>query len=218
MEFCISCGALLFVTNESSQKRMSDTEVIREFIRENLKSGPRRTIILAIAAMLVLSCILAYSWNLESYIWPPYPSEDTPLILTDEGIEWVSNLDPSIATNYTYMQCYCGAISDGAIGYTVFPLANLTIQEMLSSGTQVSADIHSFIITDIIGDGEFNQGDSILFESPSIWNDVIYRFALVYAPPQSVYAYWGEYSCALHDGKFYSWHSEELNDDIHWWN
>lgn len=176
---------------------------------------------MSIALMLSLATILAQALDLGQYSEPPYPSEDTPLALAENGIVWTGSEELFNPTNYTFMRWHWEC---GGSGFDR-PLANLTAQEMLSSGTQASVDVPLATITDILGDGEFNVGDQILFRGYGTFQEfpmerTIYRIALIYIGWDGLnfnMKYWGEYSCAVVDGKFYSWRSYELSAGLPWW-
>ena len=198
------------------------------------RSGRAGRIVAALVVVIILmSAAMLYQWlDVGGMFDPPYPSEVTPLTLADDGIVWTASFDPSKSTNYTFMRWHWFKETAGSGFGFELPLANLTSQHMLSSGTQVSADVLYATITDILGDGEFNTGDKILFNgdpgSEFPVEGTIYRLALVYIGWTGEWedeyfignfdnVYWGEYSCAVESGNFYSWRSNDLSAGFPWW-
>ena len=81
---------------------------------------------------------------------------------------------------------------------------------------------YSLVVTDSEGDGWFGSDDSIVFKTESntdrpIEPDRTYTVALAYVEGGWVQGY-GEFSYAVHEGKFYSWTSYTLNWDSAWWD
>jgi len=205
---------------------MKTTDRLSVYLAENPRSGPQMIFALLAVIVLILAGIMVYSLDIGRYFEPPYPSEDTPLSITEDGVVWTTSFDVHhTATNYTFMRWTWGEIV-GGIGWGVTrPLANLANQQVLSSGTQVSVDAVYATITDILGDGEFGTGDQILFRCHDMGSDfpvegAVYRMALVYIGWDGVnlnLVGWGEYCCAVDDGRFYSWASDELPSGLPWW-
>jgi hypothetical protein len=235
IEFCTKCGVRIFQDEiDEPQRKMSRTERLSIYLQDNPRSGPRIIFIMSVVLMLALATILAQALNLGQYFEPPYLSEETPLALAENGIVWTASSDPYyISTNYSLMRWHWSAHASDGGGSFERPLANLTNQQTLSSGTQASVDVVYATITDILGDGEFNTGDHILFNGQDAWNEfpvegTVYRLALIYVGWNGEWEddcyqgnfdifYWGEYDCAVDDGKFYSWRSHELTSGFPWW-
>jgi ribosomal protein L40E len=231
IEFCNKCGMRIIQgKNDEPPRKMSRTDRLGTYLQDNPRSGPRIIFILSVVLMLALVTILAQALDLGQYFEPPYPSEETPLTLAENGIVWTAASDPHyVSTNYSLMRWHW---SNQFSGFDR-PLANLSNQQTLGSGTQASVDVVYARITDILGDGEFNIGDQILFNGQDAWNEfpvegTIYRLALIYVGWNGEWEddcfegnfdifYWGEYSCAVDDGKFYSWRSHELSSEFPWW-
>jgi len=212
--------------------KMSDR--LSVYLVENPRRGPRVIYALLTVIILILAGIMVYSLDLGRYFEPPYPSEDTPLSITEDGIVWTAFFDVTRqSTNYTLMRWHWSMQTSNLGSGDERPLANLTNQQALSSGTQTSVDVVYATITDILGDGEFNTGDQILANGWDMFGEfpvegTVYRIALIYVGWEGEWEddcyignfdvfYWGEYSCAVDDGKFYSWASHELSWQLPWW-
>jgi hypothetical protein len=114
-------------------------------------------------------------------------------------------------------------------------LVNDSHQHELSVGSEVTVDLgviygqisgdgdrieYSLEITDMQGNGAFDEGDQIAIKpsssaTTSFREDAVYTFALVYLDGLTLYV--GGYSFAFHDGEFYTWKDSDLNWDQPWW-
>jgi hypothetical protein len=210
-----------------------------------LGSKPKRAmqIILCLSVVLILLLIVILSdelnvWNLFA---PPYPDEETPLTLTADGVTWTMDNSHVLIVNgsyfgYNHLRFIWG--EDGPIGkgYWGGYVANDSEQQQLdmNSSATVEAGIggtslddaanwtwYDLVIKDVHGDGAFTPEDSITFRMRStsivpLVEDTVYTFAMIYLEDGT--APLGEYSCAVHDGKFYSWQSDTLNWNRAWWD
>jgi hypothetical protein len=184
-------------------------------------SRPRRAAVimlaLSVVLILILAGILIQSLNVGRLFKPPYPSESTPLSLAGNDLKWspLMNYQFGEVTNYTLYRFYYS-------GWGGF-LSNQSEQNRLSSHSQTT--IVSFVgsqgywlnlsITDSTGDGFFGIGDNVIFEGMPHLNDTVYVVAMHYNGEHQMGGW--EYSYAIHHGKFYSWASSTLNQNIPWW-
>ena len=209
---------------EGLDSRGSRTDRLSRSIRENPRSGPRIIYVLTAVIVVLLAGTIAYSANLGRFFAPPYPSEDTPIELTVDGVLWTCEYDPPAYSNYSHMKMIWveDTFSSAA------PVVAAEDQELLSTGVSATVDNGWATVTDVLGDGRFGSGDSILFKclsvDPSAFpvEDSEYVVALVYASDEYAYSGWtlvnyGEFSWAVHDGEFYSWESQELAWQVPWW-
>ena len=205
---------------------------------EYLGAKPRRAAMIVTTLVVVLTLVVAGSLfqllNLASYFESPYPSEETPLALTNTGVIWTMEQNLSIGGDCVYANIYCtwGIETERFSAL----LANTSEQQILNSGSPVSIENwHASIgypdgdqweiwtnLSDIAGDGNFSLGDSIAFiarPTPNryVAEDEVMIVALVYVGSGMV-AGLGEYSYAVHDGKFYSWRSESLDWSRPWYD
>jgi hypothetical protein len=135
--------------------------------------------------------------------------------------------------NYSNMRVHW-EFRNAAIGGSV---ANDSMQLELSSGSEATVvgpmggiftddgqevDLN-LVITDLLGNGAFDRGDRIVFETDpsvgaSIYEDEVHTIALAYVDPQHQAAtYVGEFNFAFHNGEFYSWSGSELNWNSPWY-
>jgi len=220
-ECCKSCGASQESSGtEPAQMKSARAGRLTLFLQENPRSGPRIILILSVALILVLAGMMAYALDMGQIFEPPYESEDGPLTLSAAGIDWIA--DFGIDGNYSCMRYYWETNWEGHAVSFARPLANLTDQSSLSSGSPAVVENPFVVITDLAGDGVFGTGDSILFKWPYGYpeEDMVNILALVHVDmigdSMSIIDL-GEYSWVVHDGKFYSWRSHELNAQIPWW-
>jgi hypothetical protein len=203
----------------ASMKKTRDGKLTL-FLQENPRSGPRIILILSVALTIVLAGSMAYAFDMGRFFEPPYESEDGPLTLTVSGINWVT--DSGIDGNYSCMRYYWETSWDSCAISFARPLANLTDQESLSPGSAAVVENPFVVITDTEGDGLFGTGDSILFKWPDFYEeeDTVSILSLVHVDltgDSNTVCSFGEYSWAVHDGRFYSWTSHELDAQIPWW-
>lgn len=221
IDSCGSCGGRQKSPGtEPAPMKKTRAEKLTMFLQENPRSGPRIILILSVALTLVLAGTLAYALDVGRFFEPPYESEDGPLTLSASGVNWVT--DSGIDGNYSCMRFYWETSWESHGVAFARPLANLTDQESLSPGSAAVVENPFVVITDTEGDGLFGTGDSILFKWPDFYEeeDTVSILSLVYVDltgdSKRVWNF-GEYSWAVHDGRFYSWTSHELDALIPWW-
>ncbi len=215
-----------------------------EGLSSYLRSKPRRAmqivLCLSVALVLILVAVLVSSLDIGDPFAPPYPNEVTPLSLTATGVTWTSDYQLNyFGWEYNYSDLRFSWGKDIPAGHSAF-LGNVAddLQQQLlntSSSATVEARIggegavpewiwYYLVIKDVQGDGAFGIGDTVAFRTNTTsvqppLEDTVYTFALVYMRDGHGYGFGlGEYSCAIHDGKFYSWHSDTLSWNRPWWD
>jgi hypothetical protein len=175
-------------------------------------------------------------WNGGAVVWT---SADT-VIFTGGGGYVVSTggtnpsdlyaeYDDGWGRNYNNMRFSWGHDSSTLGGH----LVNDSDQQSLRLGVEATVESfaggtfadgqwinYSLVITDLLGNGAFDQGDQVTFKtSPgigaSIYEDQVSTIALVYVGSQTYRV--GEFSFGFHDGEFFAWKSNELIWDQPWW-
>lgn len=190
-------------------------------------------LVLLVVVILMAASILYYILDIGSLFGSPYPSEDTPLTLTSTGVIWTMDRDISVDGEFRYANiCWTWILE--TYGYAG-PLVNDSEQEALSQGIPISIEarhaaqgttegiwiqIYS-IQSELTGDGNFGFDDSIEFAARPAPNffvaeDEVKTVALVYLGKVTYPL--GEYSYAVHDGKFYSWRSNNLDWSQAWYD
>jgi len=205
-----------------------------------LASKPRRAALivlcLMIALILALAAILVTALNVQNMLRPAYPSEVTPLSLTDLGITWTMTHKVGCSSgdrmHYGNMSFYWRyhpneglsgpvALDEGQEAVSTHP--SETVQSLARiCGAWDDPIRRHLVIHDVLGHGWFGTGDSTAFACkrnatvvlpPS--EDSLYSFALVYVSGWGLEGL-GEHSCAVHDGKSYSWKSERPDRPYPW--
>lgn len=209
-------------------------ERLSAYIGSDVKRSASMFVVLLVALVVALSALV---WTLADFNWstsPKYTSEVTPLTHASTGITWTKDLNESIGGDCKYSNIYftwgnqSGRLS-GSVAYN-------STQENLSLGVRKSVIMHCgsetlyggptvdlyLSLTDISGDGNFSWGDSIEFTAspiPNRWvaEEDVMTVALIYIG-NGFRVGLGEYSYVIHDGKFYSWHSEVLDWSTPWYD
>jgi len=213
-----------------------------EGLSSYLGSKPRRAmqiiLCLSVALVLILVVVLVTALDMGNPFAPPYPNEDTPLSLTATGVTYT--MDNTVTyygsyPNYTSLRFYWGEVGSAGTGAFGGRVAGDIEQQRLN--TSSSATVEAFIggegsdtgmiwyylvIKDVQGNGAFEDGDSITFRTNASsilapLEDRVYTISLVFLNDGWACSL-GEFSCAIHDGKFYSWRSDTLNWSQPWWD
>jgi hypothetical protein len=182
-------------------------------------------LVLAVAVILVLA---GFTLLISHFGQAPYPSEKTGFGFVDDKVLYTQDFTFSAVFNNTTSPCvYTGMkihfqIGTGMSGFNWYYFGN---QSQLSTHTKATMnqslmegyDNASMEITDLTGDGGFNEGDTILFTIAPLLEDTVYTMGLAFvAEGQTVAVV--EQSFAIHDGKLYTWNSHYLNTGWPpWW-
>jgi hypothetical protein len=198
--------------------------------------GANVVVALSVALMLVSIALLFQLVDFGSLLDPPYPNEETPLALVEsDTVSWSIPYDEYYYDhpfqgfcNYSNIAFYwrydTGGHASGLFGF----LANETQQEILSSGYPTSLlmydpELSGIEVVEFVGDGVFGPGDSIVFNSSSLVYpneydcELVFTIGLMHLGIPNIQGS-GEYSYAIHDGKFYSWMSHELDWTLPWYH
>ena len=192
-------------------------------LTEYLGAKPRRTAMIVMTLVLVLILIVAGNLfqllNVGRYFEPPYPSETTPLSLVNNGVRW-DNPIMFQGASYNKTVFRWGPLG----GHVAFE----SQQAQLSTGSAATVVMtaaqasdmsywYNLSITDSTGDGVPGSGDYIIFTGPPQESDTVYTVALAYLGGVHGGFAGSEYSYAIHDGKLYSWASNNLHTTPPWW-
>ncbi len=192
-----------------------------------LRSKPRgaAVLVLAVAVILVLAGLTVV---ISHFGRAPYPSEKTGFSLVEGNVRYTQESTFSAVLNNTTSPCvYTGTkihfqIGSGMSGFSWYYFGN---QSQLSTHTKATMNQSlmqgmsnvSMEITDLTGDGGFNEGDTILFTMAPLREDTVYTMGLAFAAEGQTVAVI-EQSFAIHDGKLYAWNSHYLNTGWPpWW-
>jgi hypothetical protein len=174
------------------------------------------------------------SWSGGSIVWT---SVDTVVITGTGYVISTESADPldiyaeygGWGRNYSSMRFSW----DDYRGTFYGSVANDSEQQELSLGVATTTETYigsafpdnqevnySLVVTDLQGNGAFDQGDQITFKTSSstgkyVYDDDVYTIALAYV--DSRYLYVGEFNFAFHEGEFYSWEGNVLDWSQPWW-
>lgn len=194
-----------------------------ERLTKYVGSKPRRAAVIMLTILVVLilvfAGILIQSLNVGRLFKPPYTSETTPLSLVNNGVRW-DNPIMFQGASYNKTVFRWGQLG----GHVAFD----SQQAQLSSGSSATVTMtaaqasdmsysYNVSITDSTGDGVPGSGDYIIFTGPPQESDTVYTVALAYLGGVHGGFAGSEYSYAIHDGKFYSWASDNLHTTPPWW-
>jgi len=206
-------------------------EKLAERLSSQKSKGAKVVVVLSIALILVSVGLLVQLVDIGSLFDPPYPSQDTPLTLAaPDTVLWTNPYnefydDHPLDGFFNYSEiafCFRHEVSSHGSASLGF-LANETEQALLSSGTPYTGDLRGIGVVEVAGDGVFGPGDSIVFNSSEVFypnefdSETVFTVALMGLGPVNDHGL-GEYSYAVHDGKFYSWRSHELDWDLPWYH
>jgi hypothetical protein len=214
-------------------------ERLAERLSSQKSKGAKVVVALTIALILVSIGLLMQLVDFGSFFDPPYPSEETPLTLVELDRvswsipynEWWDDHPYDGVMNYSEI-AFCiqySAVDEGTTGIKGF-LVNETEQALLSSGSPAhlvvdGSALRQIEVVEYVGDGVFGPGDSIVFDPSSFVypndpdRELVFTIGLIYVRSgTSLVEPIGEYSYAVLDGEFYSWHSNELDWRYPWYH
>lgn len=206
---------------------------LSSYLESKQGRAPRIILILLVIIILMGSTLLYHTLDIGRLFEPPYPSDDTPLTLTSSGVIWTMDRDISVDGEFKYANIYFtwGNETSRWAG----PLVNDSEQEALSQGIPISIEASygaqgttegvwiqiSTIQSELTGDGDFGLGDGVEFAARPTPNSLVAEdevkiVALIYLGNVTVPL--GEYSYVVHNGKFYSWKSSNLDWSRPWYD
>ena len=178
-----------------------------------------------VLAAVVILVLAGLTLLMSHFGQPPYPSEETGFSLVNGKVLYTNRFTFSVCINNTTSPCVCTGmkihfqIGTSVSGFNWYYFGN---QSQLSTHTKATMNQSlteglSMEITDLTGDGGFNEGDTILFTIEPLLEDTVYTMGLAFAAEGQIVAVI-EASFAIHDGNFYTWNSHYLNTGWHpWW-
>ena len=205
-----------------------------------LSSKPRRAamivLVTAVALIMVLAALMVQVVQSTGVFDPPYPSDNTPLSLADNGITWtrdfimvVQGNDGEWGMNYSEYRFFWGfestsgsegwmsGVADDTDESILSGTANATISTYLGTRTPWfdAPNLTMYLdVTDISGDGVFGIGDHMTIRGAPRTEGLVYTVGLAWIGHGTMNE---EYSYAFHEGKFYSWVSNRLPATGPWW-
>jgi hypothetical protein len=210
---------------------------LEKFITADSRRAVALIVTLLVALILVSVGFAVYASDVDLFA-EPYPSEDTMLTLTEDGVKWTMNYNLLFSEDrgggWNHIRYFWGHEEEN--GYTAqigTLMEDLWMNNLLNKinatyenwiGSSSYGDVYEerwLINTDAQGNGWFGANDSVTFKTDStrdqaILEDTVYTVALAYVTDVQMSGY-GEFSYAVHDGKFYSWTSHSLSWDEAWW-
>ncbi len=196
-----------------------------------LVSKPRRaaTLVLTLAVALVL-VFAGLVLELSHFGQAPYPSQELGFSLVDGNVLFTQRPVLGLYNETSNKSEPCtpyagaeGAFGGGGYGWGTFAFGD---DPRLGAGTGAPSTQYksldgsiglSWELTDLTSNGFFDQGDTVLFTITSLKEDAVFFFALAFFPGGG----WGpcctEMSFAIHDGKLYSWYSDNLSTHEPWY-
>ena len=200
-----------------------------------LASRPRKTAVLVLTLAVAFILVLAgLALELSHFGEAPYPSEsiDLGFSLVDGNVlltEQYSYFFENHTSNKRESLCpYAGAKVAFLIersGIVGLPFGNSSILSTGVSATMTQRLLDGTFnatidITDSTGNGAFDAGDTILFRvlfhSAPMPEDTVCTIGLAYFPEGNYASVYTEMSFAIHDGKVYSWLSDNLSTEGPW--
>jgi hypothetical protein len=210
----------------------SEKMVIIDRLSSYLASKPRTaaTLVLTLAVAFVL-VLAGLALELSDFGQAPYPSQDLGFSTVGDNVLFTQGLVMkwhNETSNETFpMTPYAGALAafgGGGYGWGTFPFGD---DPSLSAQTGAPSTQYrdwdgsvglSWELTDLTSNGFFDQGDTVLFTITSLKEDVVFYFALAFFPYGSLdRPSCTEMSFAIHDGKLYSWYSDNLPSREPWY-
>ena len=198
------------------------------YVGANPKRAAAIILVLAVALILVLAGLAMALSGSDSA--PPYPSsKDLRVMLVNNTIVFTQQItlgfqNESAGGNYPYTWmkiAFRAASGSTTYGPIIGDFGNqsmldngvqATVHQVLMNSTWINASVD---ITDMTGDGSFDEGDTIKFELIPFLEDTVFTVGLVWTAHEGGGAV-TEFSFVVHDGKLYSWYSEFLGDQWYW--
>jgi hypothetical protein len=200
-----------------------------------LASKPKRAAVIVLTLAVAFVLVLAgLALELSHFGRAPYPSQKLGFslvhgnVLLTEGpsMHWFNET----SNTSEEMQTYSGAKMAFGIFSSGWGTGPFGDEPQLSAhtGTPSTWNRQAYVspnvtmeLTDLTSNGAFDQGDTILFKMVPLQEDTVFTLGLAFFPPGSPWgdspATYTEMSFAIHDGKLYSWYSNNLPTQEQWW-
>jgi hypothetical protein len=198
-----------------------------------LASRPRRAaalvLVLAVAFILVLAGL---ALELSHFGRPPYPSQELGFSLVNGNVLFTQgptlHLYNSTSNTTEETQPYTGAKMAFGVFTSGWGTGPFGDEPQLSAHTGVPSSWNRSVyvspsitmeLTDLTSNGAFDQGDTILFKVVPLQENTVFTIGLAFFPPgwEDSPAAYTEMSFAIHDGKLYSWLSDNFPTQEPWW-
>jgi len=196
-----------------------------------LASKPRRAAVLFLTLSMAFILVFAgLVLELSHFGRAPYPSQELGLSLVDGNVlfskEYTTHWFNETSNATEPINPYAGAdfafgiVGSGwgthAFGDDPQLSANTGAPSSMNLSLFVSPSI-SAELTDSTSNGAFDRGDSILFRIEPLQEDTVFFMAFAFFPRGDSPSAYTEMSFAIHDGKLYSWLSDNLPTQDPWW-
>ena len=196
-----------------------------------LASRPRRAAVivltLAVAFILVLAGLVL---ELSHFGQAPYPSQELGFSLVNGNVLFTSGGSMgwynSTSNTTEEIQSYTGAMMAFGVLSSGWGTGFFGDEPQLSANTGSPSTVEWEVynespnvimeLTDLTSNGVFDEGDTILFKIVPLQEDTVFFLGLVFVYDGDRHSS-TEMSFAIHDGKLYSWYSDNLPDRGPWW-
>lgn len=200
------------------------------YVGSKPKNGAVIILTLAVAFLLVLAGL---ALDLSHYGRAPYPSQELGFSLINGNVLFTQDTptqlgnfsSPNTTVPSTPYEGALGAFGIVEYGWSTFNFGNApqlsahtgapSTMNLTSGGSPISVNL---TLTDLTSNGVFDKGDTILFKVVPLQKDTVYFVALAFFPGGGWGPWSTEMSFAIHDGKVYSWFSNNLPAQKPWFD